>query len=401
MRESQGRLFSLLCQAVGRTPYDLWLRPATIWVEQGLWLYIHSPNRVVYTKLLTLFPTLEEVVQKNGLAKGVRILPPLEKQYLKELKQLVLGRENLYIEHLLLQLISQPVIPWSLWLYGERGVGKTHFLKILQLYREKLFPEQKIYLSQGKEFFSKIKNLKQDQVHSLFLLDHLEEIPKGEEEDFARLLLWWQQTGRVCIITSCHPPHHLCSSRRLLSLFQQGIVAKIDSPSERTKELLLLTRYPEARQYPQEVVREFCRRFQNPRELLKAWQAFSQQGLEKDLPQESSLALQKRFFSFFLEKMNLTKEEFFSLKRRHRIVQARRLFAHLLRQLFQATPREIHSLLPNTSLITIRRYLREPLPASLEAQAKELISLWHRHPPKGSTFPLESSPHAEGSQREC
>lgn len=138
-----------------------------------------------------------------------------------------------------------------LFIYGDSGLGKTHLMHAIghEIYKKN--PNAKVYFTSGEAFTSlyvdaarenKIPELRKKFKNiDLFLLDDVQFLMGKEKtvEEFFHMFNTLYDTKKQIVLTSDRAPKELSLDQRLLSRFEQGMLADIKHPDLETRMAIL------------------------------------------------------------------------------------------------------------------------------------------------------------------
>lgn len=139
-----------------------------------------------------------------------------------------------------------------LFIYGKSGLGKTHILNAICCEIRKNFPNLKIVYLRSEDFLNEfmvaLDNKNTDEFRMKFrkidvlLIDDIQFI-SGKvqtEEEFFHTFNSLIENGKQIVLTSDRPPKEIKSlTERLVSRFEGGILADIQSPEFETRCLII------------------------------------------------------------------------------------------------------------------------------------------------------------------
>jgi len=152
-----------------------------------------------------------------------------------------------------LQIASEAPLTYStLYLYGDRNLGKTHLLMAIGNRVSETHPEKKVIFLRGREFVHKIGEENSGEItqtlHRLletdyFLLDDAD-LLSGEPLAQEKLYLVYntlRETGKKAIFAGLHRPEKLAATEPYLkSRFLWGMTAEIKPIDDRTTAKIII-----------------------------------------------------------------------------------------------------------------------------------------------------------------
>lgn len=139
-----------------------------------------------------------------------------------------------------------------LFIYGKSGLGKTHILNAICYEIRKNFPHMKIVYLRSEDFLNEFLNALDrkatDDFHMKFrnidvlLIDDIQFIAGKvqTEEEFFHTFNSLIENGKQIVLTSDRPPKEIQSlTERLVTRFESGILADIQSPEYETRCLII------------------------------------------------------------------------------------------------------------------------------------------------------------------
>lgn len=139
-----------------------------------------------------------------------------------------------------------------LFIYGKSGLGKTHILNAICYEIRKNFPDMKIVYLRSEDFLNEFLNALDrkatDDFHLKFrsidvlLIDDIQFIAGKvqTEEEFFHTFNSLIENGKQIVLTSDRPPKEIQSlTERLVTRFESGILADIQSPEYETRCLII------------------------------------------------------------------------------------------------------------------------------------------------------------------
>ena len=139
-----------------------------------------------------------------------------------------------------------------LFIYGKSGLGKTHILNAICCEIKKNFPDMKIVYLRSEDFLNEFLNALDrkatDDFHMKFrsidvlLIDDIQFIAgkSQTEEEFFHTFNSLIENGKQIVLTSDRPPKEIQSlTERLVTRFESGILADIQSPEYETRCLII------------------------------------------------------------------------------------------------------------------------------------------------------------------
>jgi len=252
-----------------------------------------------------------------------------------------------------------------LFIYGDSGLGKTHIMHAIGHEIYKLDPNFKVYFTSGEAFTSmyvdaarenKIPDLrKRFRNIDLFLLDDVQFLMGKEKtvEEFFHMFNTLYDTKKQIVLTSDRAPKELDLDIRLLSRFEQGMLADIKHPDLETRMAILKEKATkEGMSFSNDVIEYVAKLIKsNIRQLMGALtQLLAQSSL---LKQEVTLDFARQVLEsyykteggkvvspdFIQEKtagfFNISKSELLGISRSKEIVMARQAAMYAAREITQ------------------------------------------------------------------
>ena len=289
---------------------------------------------------------------------------PLNEEYCFE--TFVVGGNN-RLAHACAQAVAEnPGRTYNpLFIYGDSGLGKTHIMHAIGHEIYKLDPNFKVYFTSGEAFTSmyvdaarenKIPDLrKRFRNIDLFLLDDVQFLMGKEKtvEEFFHMFNTLYDTKKQIVLTSDRAPKELDLDIRLLSRFEQGMLADIKHPDLETRMAILKEKATkEGMSFSNDVIEYVAKLIKsNIRQLMGALtQLLAQSSL---LKQEVTLDFARQVLEsyykteggkvvspdFIQEKtagfFNISKSELLGISRSKEIVMARQAAMYAAREITQ------------------------------------------------------------------
>lgn len=145
------------------------------------------------------------------------------------------------------QIASSPDLPYNtLYLYGDRNLGKTHLLMAIGNFVSENFPDKKIIFINGREFVQKFaeensreitKNLSRLLESDYFLLDDVDLVSGNPlaQEKLYHVYNTLHEKNKISVFTGRCRPEQLSSMEPYLkSRFQWGMTAEIKPIEDET-----------------------------------------------------------------------------------------------------------------------------------------------------------------------
>ena len=139
-----------------------------------------------------------------------------------------------------------------LFIYGKSGLGKTHILNAICCEIRKNFPDMHIVYLRSEDFLNEFMNALDRKVMDDFrlkfrnidvlLIDDIQFIAGKiqTEEEFFHTFNSLIENGKQIVLTSDRPPKEIQSlTERLVTRFEMGILADIQSPEYETRCLII------------------------------------------------------------------------------------------------------------------------------------------------------------------
>ena len=159
------------------------------------------------------------------------------------------GPSNEFAYSAALNVANNPGLTYNpLFIYGRSGVGKTHLMTAIKNHLEKTRPGAKILYFTGEHFMNEFIACIQNETNQAFrekyrscdvlLLDDIQYIAGKDrtQEEFFHTFNTLKSNGRQIVLTSDVPPRELKGiPDRLISRFEEGIIADIAAPELETR----------------------------------------------------------------------------------------------------------------------------------------------------------------------
>ena len=271
--ESVAQLWESICAQIQNyispTAFDLWIKPLRVLrFEDGkLYLSIQEPfkRNIVITK----FSDKLEAAAKEALGFDVKYEILVEgqepqKESLDELinevnsetdeeiytfDNFIKGPSNAFAYSAAQNVASNPGTTYNpLFIYGRSGVGKTHLMNAIKNYIEEKRPNTKILYFTGEHFMNEFIACIKNETNQAFrdkyrncdvlLLDDIQYIAgrTQTQEEFFHTFNTLKSSGKQIVLTSDVPPRELKGiPDRLISRFEEGIIADIAAPELETR----------------------------------------------------------------------------------------------------------------------------------------------------------------------
>ncbi|MDT3704272.1 MAG: chromosomal replication initiator protein DnaA [Thermincola sp.] len=165
----------------------------------------------------------------------------------------VVGESNKLAYTAALAVAQSPALAYNpLFIYGGKGLGKTHLMQGIGNFVTEIKPEARVsYLSSEKFTDELIKSIRDDNTVEfrnkyrsldILLVDDIQSIAGKErtQEEFLNTFNALYEANKQIIIGSDSPPKNLPSLEKgLISRFKGGLVAEIQPPDNKTRVSIL------------------------------------------------------------------------------------------------------------------------------------------------------------------
>lgn len=181
----------------------------------------------------------------------------------------IAGESNRLAYSAALAVAQSPALAYNpLFLYGGKGLGKTHLMQAIGNFVAEIKPEARVsYLSSEKFTEELIKSIREDNTFEfrnkyrsldILLVDDIQYIAGKErtQEEFSNTFNALYEANKQIIIGSDRPPKDIPTlDKGLVSRFKGGLVAEIQPPDSITRISILRKKVElEKLQIPDEVV---------------------------------------------------------------------------------------------------------------------------------------------------
>lgn len=181
----------------------------------------------------------------------------------------VVGESNQLAYNAALAVAQSPALAYNpLFIYGGKGLGKTHLMQAIGNFVAEIKPEARVsYLSSEKFTEELIKSIRDDSTVEfrnryrsldILLVDDIQYIAGKErtQEEFLNTFNALYEANKQIIIVSDRPPKEIPTlGKGLVSRFKGGLVAEIQPPDSKTRISILRKKVElEKLQIPDEVV---------------------------------------------------------------------------------------------------------------------------------------------------
>lgn len=316
--ESFAQLWENICgqiqNYISPTAFDLWIKPLKFlrYEDDKIYLSIKEPfkRNIVITK----FGDKLEAAAKEEIGFDVKFeilidgqdavdesSPEIEddaddeEQYTFE--NFIKGPSNAFAYSAAQNVASNPGKTYNpLFIYGRSGVGKTHLMNAIKNYIEEKRPNARILYLTGEHFMNEFIACIKNETNQAFrdkyrntdvlLLDDIQYIAgkTQTQEEFFHTFNALKSAGKQIVLTSDVTPRELKGlPDRLISRFEEGIIADISAPELETRiaivkrkaEDIELVISDETAMYIAENVRKNIRQIEGIIKKIKAYADFS------------------------------------------------------------------------------------------------------------------------------
>lgn len=391
------KVHTSLSDTIGPSRYDLWIRRSKITCRDSQ-IQITPENEFTYKRLKALHPQMQLALRDINTNYQLEILPPQgsEIRRTSPIDEYVVGDENKLLASLLQSVATKRKLEYNpLYIYGPQGVGKTFLLSTLVKARRYSFRNERILLIQGDQLLQALSETLDNpktnhpwrdlEDYQILIIDDFRVSRRPEiQQLFLKMMESLSGKSRQIILTSDQPIQGMDHIQgNLSSRIANGMVVRMDPPSQRTNQIILRQHLPQSRELPQEVVEFLVDHLQLPKNIIKV----ARELCRKHGP-KATIQTVKRMAHSHLKKSTLTPQiilqevadyfdltpaEIVSKRQKRTIARARKICIYLVHKFLQFTPREIGDNFSNLSVNTVRNYCRE-LPKQAEADKKGVLA---------------------------
>ena len=395
--ESFEQLWSSICDQVQLyitpTAFELWLRPLRFvnFKDGKIYLSIKEPfkRKIIISKFIDKL----EIAAKEALGFEVKFeiliegeepkkdsLDELIKEVNRETEEeiytfdnFINGPSNAFAYSAAQNVASNPGTTYNpLFIYGRSGVGKTHLMNAIKNYIQEHRPNTKILYFTGEHFMNEFIACIKNETNQAFrekyrncdvlLLDDIQYIAgrTQTQEEFFHTFNALKSNGKQIVLTSDVPPRELKGiPDRLISRFEEGIIADISAPELETRVAIVKRKAEdmgvsisdETAMYIAENVRKNIRQIEGIIKKIKAYSEFTgndannvvAQGFIEEISSEEQ-PIEARVDSIINEVCrvySVTPEDLKSGKRSAGIVFPRHVAMHIMNRVTNLTQDEI------------------------------------------------------------
>jgi len=206
-------------------------------------------------EISVLFKVNKNQIQHNQKETIIKLKPDISRPFLERytFDSFITGDSNRVAYTAALNVARHPGKSYNpLFIYGKRGLGKTHLIQAIGNY---IISEQKpviVRYASAEEFGNDISQavikkdfddfLKKYRQNDILLIDdiNLLEGKEGFQNFFLHTFNALYMGGKQIVMTSDRPPRELKSVQpRLINRFEQGLIAEIQSPDFATRQAIL------------------------------------------------------------------------------------------------------------------------------------------------------------------